>query len=887
VPQGSGSEELDVNSDQLRERFLRFFVDRGHRRIDSAPLVPIGDPTLLFTSAGMVQFKPYFTGRAVPPALRMTSVQRCFRTTDIDVVGDGSHHTFFEMLGNFSVGDYFKPDAVRWAWEFVTGELGIAKDRLWNTVYNDDQVAFDLWLEVGQKPERILRYGEAEGNFWSAGPVGPCGPCSEIFFDWGEEYGCGPTCEPAHDCPRFLEIWNLVFMSLYQDESGQRTQLPKANIDTGAGLERITRVLNSAPSTYETDLFTPIIQVLEHTVGATYGADIDTTRMMRTIVDHARAVTFLIADGVLPSNEGRGYVVRRLIRRSVYYGRLLGRTEPFLSNIAGAVIERMARFYPHLEEQRGSIETTLSSEERRFGETLESGITRLDGLIARLEGQGDALPGEEVFRLYSTYGVPKELTAEIAGRHGLHIDEAGFDRELARERDDSRRQGRFRAEMVSQSRLEFAAAGHGGRFIGYETLSAETAVTGIFNNGSMVERASAGERVELVLAETPFYPEGGGQVGDQGEIRSETGAVRVDDTQRDEGLLLHAGTVIAGTVAVGQPIQARVDAERRQNTMRNHTGTHLLHAALREVLGKHVRQMGSLVAPDRLRFDYQQPQAPAPEQRLQVERLVNEKIRADIPVVTRVMQKDAALGEGVMAFFGDKYGDEVRVVEMAGSEHRFSAELCGGTHVDDTGEIGLLLLINDASIGSGVRRVEALTGLHAERYVEQQVALIDRLARSLGTAPAVLEARVESLVADLEAARREYAATQRQSGRQLADELIASAERVGTTAVVARRTEAVSIDAMREIGDLIKQKLHSAVVVLGAVIGGKPQCVVMLTPDLLPRLNARELLTKGLSTAGVRGGGRADYAQGGGNNAAGLDQAIDEARRLVKESLPD
>jgi alanyl-tRNA synthetase len=875
-----------VNSDQLRERFLSFFIERGHKQIQSDTLVP-DDPTLLFTSAGMVQFKPYFMGKKQAPAPRMTSIQRCFRTSDVEVVGDASHHTFFEMLGNFSVGDYFKKEAISWAWEFVTKELGLPPDRLWNTVFTDDDEAFNLWVAQGQLPERICRYGEEDGNYWLSGDVGPCGPCSEIFYDFGPDYGCGPACEPSHDCGRFLEIWNLVFMAFYQDGEGSRTPLPKPNIDTGAGLERITRVIGHAVSTYDTDLFSSILEAITTAVGAAYGTDEDSTRMMRVIADHTRAVTFLIADGVLPSNEGRGYVVRRLIRRSVYYGRLLAVEGPFLSRVAQAAIDRMVGYYPALADQGTNIQATLEREERRFAETLDAGIARLDALIARLQGEGDALPGEEVFRLYSTFGVPYEVTAEIAAEHGLTIDEAGFQRELERDRERSRAGGGFRADLVSQVHVELAGAGKGGRFIGYDTLQAEAPVTAIFAGTEVLERASKGQAVQVVLQETPFYPEGGGQVGDAGEIRTETGVARIDETRRDEGLVLHIGEVVGGTIAVSQTATSTVDARRRQSTTLNHTGTHLLHAALREVLGSHVRQMGSLVHPERLRFDYQQSEQPTPAQRLAVEHLVNEKIREDIPVSTKVMAKDVALGEGVMAFFGDKYGDEVRVVEMIEGSHRFSAELCGGTHVDRTGEIGLMLLVGETSIGSGVRRVEALTGERAEAYVQSQVALIDRLARALGAPPAGLEPRIEGLLAEVEALRRQQTAMQRASGRQSAEILAGSAEKSGQTSIVAGRVDAGSMDAMREMGDVIRQKLGSSVIVLGSVVNDKPQSVVMLSHDLVPRLNARDILNSGLKAAGIRGGGRPELAQGGGSNAAALDQALADARRLVKEMLSD
>jgi alanyl-tRNA synthetase len=676
-------------------------------------------------------------------------------------------------------------------------------------------------------------------------------------------------------------------MSMYQDEHRERTPLPKANIDTGAGLERITRVLEDSASSYETDLFDPILRAISDAIGVEYGKDEESTRMIRVIADHARAVTFLIADGVLPTNEGRGYVVRRLVRRSVYYGRVLSAEGPFLARVADAVIDRMKRYYPFLDEQRTNVHSALTGEERRFGDTLEAGIARLDGLIASLQGQADALPGDEVFRLYSTYGVPLEVTEEIAEQHGMTIDREGFERELERERERSRAGGEFLAEATSHARLKLGGAGRGGRFIGYESLQVGTAITGIFAGSEVLDRANAGQQVQVVLDATPFYPEGGGQVGDAGEIRTDSGVARVTDTQRDEGLILHEASVVEGTIAVQQLVTATVDPIRRQNTTRNHTGTHLLHAALREVLGRHVRQMGSLVAPDRLRFDYQQPQAPTNQQRLEVEHLVNEKIREDIPVATKVMNKEAALGEGVLAFFGDKYGDEVRVVEMVDSGHRFSAELCGGTHVDETGELGLLLLVNDASIGAGVRRVEALTGSSAERYIEEQLARIDRLSRTLGVPPTGLEARVEGLVAELEAVRRQQALMQREAGRQNADSLVASAERIGGAALIIARVNAPNVESLRQIGDVVRQKVGSSVVVLTGASGKKPPAMVMVSSDLSQKVKAADVLNKGLVAAEARGGGRPELAQGGINNPAALDRAFEDARRLVKELLSD
>ena len=874
-----------MDSDTLRQTFRRFFEERGHLWRESIPLVPAGDPTLLFTSAGMVPLKPYFMGLEEPPARRLTSIQRCFRTTDIDSVGDASHHTFFEMMGNFSVGDYFKAEAIAWAWEFYTKVLGLPPERLRNTVFETDDEAFENWLKQGQRREWIYRYGEKEGNYWFSGDVGPCGPCSEIFYDFGEEYGCGPNCEPAHDCGRFLEIWNLVFMEFYQDDQGRRTPLPRKNIDTGAGLERNIRVLAGTPSTYETDLFQPIVAAVEAATGAVYGRDDETTRMIRAVADHARALTFLIADGVPPSNEGRGYVVRRLIRRSVYYGRLLGARDPFLARIATAVVARMVQHYPYLREQQPAVVSALDAEERRFLETLESGMERLEALMERL-GKGGIIPGEEVFRLYSTYGVPRELTQEIAARHGLEVDVEGFEAELERERERSRAEGRFRAEVISEAHAALAGAGKGGRFTGYDEFSRQTTITGIFEGSRLLNRAHAGQRVQVVLMETPFYPEGGGQVGDTGEIRTETGRMRVEDTRMEAGLILHYGVVEEGTIAVNQEAFAQVDVTRRIDTTRNHTGTHLLHAALRAVLGTHVRQMGSLVAPDRLRFDFHQPEPPGREQLRAVERLVNEKIREDIPVVTQIMPKQEALDQGVLAFFGDKYGDEVRVVEIAGGPHRFSAELCGGTHVSQTGEIGLLLLVSESSVGAGIRRVEALTGVAAERYVEEQIALLDRLASTLGTGREGLEARVTALVNEVEAMRKARAAQQRASAQQIAEQLARTASRVNGAAIVTARVDGAGFDVLREIGDHLRAKLGSSVLVLAGENDGRAQAVVMLTRDLTDRLKAADIIQKALRpAAGINGGGRPDTAQGGGGDPQRLDSALEAARRFVAAAL--
>ncbi|MCH7836407.1 MAG: alanine--tRNA ligase, partial [Chloroflexi bacterium] len=683
-----------MKSEEIREAFLRFFEERSHKRMPGAPLVPPGDPTLLFTSAGMVQFKPYFMGQAKPPHPRLATVQKCFRTSDIDSVGDASHLTFFEMLGNFSVGDYFKAEAIPWAWEFVTSKewLGLDSDRLWAAVYLDDDEAFDLWRQF-LPAQRIRRYGE-EHNYWFSGEVGPCGPCSELHYDLGPQFGCGPQCEPGHEeCDRFLEIWNLVFMSFFCDGE-KRDPLPSTNIDTGAGLERMTvaslfeskewKDKSKLPSVYNTDLFAPIIRRIEELSGKRYGRDGVTDRAMRIVAEHARAVTFLIGDErtpVVPSNEERGYAVRRVLRRAVYFGRrYLGLEQPFLIDIAETTIRGMSGAYPELKGQRKFVMDILAPEEHRFEETLSRGLEMLEAALAEY-GKTKEVPGEAAFLLHDTYGFPLELTAEIARERGITVDVAGFEAEMEKQRGRARAAGKG-AETAAAAQAYAALGDIETAFRGYETLEIATTVLALLKQRrdgasapsradlkggpyEAVETADAPAEVELFLAETPFYPEGGGQVGDCGEIIGPNGRVAVEDTQTvAERLIVHRGRVVEGRIAVGDAVTARVEPQHRQDTMRNHTGTHLLHAALRVVLGTHVRQSGSLVAPDHLRFDFTHTEPLTEEQIAEVQRLVNDKIRQDLPVETRQTSYDQAMSEGVLAFFGEKYGEEVRVVEV-------------------------------------------------------------------------------------------------------------------------------------------------------------------------------------------------------------------------------
>ena len=894
-----------MTNDEIREAFLRFFEQRDHLRRPSAPLIPVDDPTLLFTSAGMVPFKPYFMGRAQPPAPRITTVQRCFRTSDIEEVGDSSHHTFFEMLGNFSVGDYFKAEAIPWAWEFCTEVLKLPAERLHATVYDDDDEAYDLWRNVvGLPPERIWRYGEDEGNYWYSGDVGPCGPCSELHYDFGEHESCGPDCQPAHGPDhRWLEIWNLVFMTYMRHEDGSKTPLPLKNIDTGAGLERLARAVQTVPSTYETDGLRPLLDAAVALADRHYGDDPQVDMAARVVVDHTRAAVYLIHDGVLPSNEGRGYVLRRMLRRAVYFARTAGMPDGFLTAMADAVIDAGRATLPSLADSARLIRSALRREETQFRQTLERGTAHLEDMLRKLPA-GSVIPGEEVFRLYDTFGLPKELTVELARARGFTVEDEGFARALAEQRRRAQAAAKFGLRDDELADTYTRLRGRGELFVGYEHLVADTYITGLVREHHLVERAEEGDEVGLVLAETPFYPEGGGQVSDAGTVESDTGRLQVLDTQRVEsGVIVHHARVIAGYVSVNDQVRAVVDPTRRADAARNHTGTHLLHAALRRVLGEHVRQMGSLVAPDRLRFDYSHVEATNPDEREQVRELVNERIRRDLAVRAYESTFDEAIAAGALAFFGDKYGERVRVVSIPDGRPEsgargndsglrtqdsglFSVELCGGTHVHETGEVGFFTILSEGSIGAGVRRIEALTGRGAERWIAEQIAALDRAARRLNTTPAELEAKILSLQAELDAERKRRAEIERRAGQAAAGDLAQRAESVDGVKVLVAQVEAANQDAMLQMGDTLKQRLGPSVIVLGAVIDEKPRFVAMVAPkDLTRRIQAGKVVAVAARQTGGGGGGRPDTAHGGGNDPAKIGEALDVARRLVKESL--
>ncbi len=881
-----------MDSQQIRDTFLRFFEEREHKVMPSAPLVPVGDPTLLFTGAGMVQFKPYFEGRATPPARRLASVQKCFRTSDIDSVGDTSHLTFFEMLGNFSIGDYFKEKAIPWAWELVTDKnwFAIPKKRLWAAVYLDDDEAFDLWRKVGVPAERIMRYGE-EHNYWFCGTVGPCGPCSELHYDLGTNRDCPECqrdqCHPAVECGRFLEIWNLVFTTYLLHPDGSRTPRPAKNIDSGMGLERTAVILQDKRTLYETDLFAPIIQRVEELSGRRYGEDEATDRAMRIVAEHVRAAAFLTADGVMPGTQKQGYSLRLVLRRAIYFGQhYLGLNEPFVADIARTVIDHMGETYPELRQQRDFALRVLQGEEERFEETLSRGVDLLEEVLARRSGDGSgAIPGEKIFLLHATYGFPMELTREIARERDFTIDEEGFEREMEAHRERARAATKFTAEGPAAG--YDALADLETPFLGYETLTAETTVVALLRDGGQAESASEGEAVEVILRETPFYGEAGGQLGDTGEIVGPHGRVQVEDTQRPaEKLIVQRGRVVEGRIAVNDAVVARVGEGRRRDIMRNHTATHLLHAALRQVLGSHVRQAGSLVTPERLRFDFSHMEAVKPEELAEIQRIVNEKIRSDLPVSTRVSSFDAAMEEGVLAFFDEKYGDQVRVVETKEEGERFSGELCGGTHCSATGQIGLLLIVGESSIGAGMRRIEAISGRGAEAYVQEQLAAVEGASRRLGAAPAELETKAASLLWELDNERKRVQALERALAAPAAEALVGKVGAVDGIPLLTARVEAPSQDALRHMGDVLRQRLGSAVVVLGTVLNGRPAFMAMVTPDLVKRgFHAGHILKRVASAAGGGGGGRPEMAQGGGTDAGKLDEALGLVKPLVKEFL--
>jgi len=874
-----------VTGDKLRQTFLEFFQDRGHKIIPSSSLVPHGDPTLLLTSAGMVQFKPYFLGLEVPSSRRLVSCQKCFRTTDIDSVGDSKHLTFFEMLGNFSVGDYFKKEAISWAWEFTTEYLKLPEERLWVTIYLDDDEAFTYWQEAGVPSTRILRFGE-EDNFWGpAGDSGPCGPCSEIHYDLGEEFGCSrPECKPNCECGRFSEIWNLVFTQYNQDRDGQRIPLPKPNIDTGMGLERTAAAIQGKPSVYETDLFAPLIEQVSQLAGKNYGKDENTDRAIRIVAEHSRGTAFLIADGVLPSNEGRGYVLRRILRRASLFGRRLGLDNPFLSEIAEIHIPPMDDIYPELITNRGLIREVIKAEEEKFIATLDTGLNLVEKLVDEALGQGrEWLQGEEVFRLYDTYGFPQELTAEIAKERGLSIDLDGFEAEMERQRERARASQKLVGEGIVdlKGELNVKLIRKPTDFVGYETAACQSNLLALRVKGQPVETTSEGKGVDIILDKTPFYGEMGGQVGDTGEISSGKGKVIITNTVREPSdVIVHRGTVVEGSVSVGDEVEAKVDIARRLDIARNHTATHLLQAALRQILGSHIYQRGSLVEPERFRFDFSHLAPITEEQFAKIQRQVNEKVRQNLPVKTKFAPYNQAIAEGAIALFEEKYGEIVRVVEIG--EPPMSRELCGGTHVKSTGEIGFFLVTSESGIGTGLRRIQAVTGRVAEALVEKHLSILQSVAKETESSLEEVHDKVKTLVSERETQRKHTLSLERELSRKVAESLVQQAVQVNGVTVLAAKVPPLTMPILREMGDILRDKLKSAVVVLATVYNDKPNFLAMVTSDLVAKgFHAGDIIREVAKVTGGGGGGKATMAQAGGKDIAKVDEALNLVKSVI------
>ena len=894
-----------MTGDEIRASYIKFFEGKGHLPMPSASLIPAGDPTLLFTSAGMVPFKPFFMGEQTPPNRRLTSSQKSFRTTDIDEVGDHKHLTFFEMLGNFSIGDYFKNQAVAYAWELVTTLFQLPPESLYVTIHLDDDEAYQIWRdEVGIPPERIYRYGDSD-NWWGpAGTEGPTGPCSEIHYDGGREKGCNPMvspdqltaifrkerdegetqeipgCHPNCDCERFVEMWNLVFMQFYQDPERNRTPLPAPSVDTGMGLERAAAVLQNKPNVYETDLFLPIIEKACQLSGKSYGVDRDTDYALRVVAEHARAASFLIGDGVVPGNEGRGYVLRRVIRRAIRYGRRLGLDQPFLTQVAQVVLERFRDVYHELSENNDFILRVIGLEEERFSRTIDTGLPILESELRNTLG---SLPGSSVFLLYDTYGFPPELTAEIAREQGLEVDLDGFEAEMEERREQSRSSQAFTGSMEMLTAYESLGIGT-TNFVGYRLLEQETQVAALLVDNVAAGHATRGQEVEVLLEGTPFYAESGGQVGDRGTIAGPNGTVRVEDTQSPvAGLIVHRGVVEQGDISLGESVVARVDVHQRLDAARNHSGTHLLHASLRSVLGPHVRQAGSLVTPDRLRFDFSHVGPLSPEEQTSVQNLANARVRDNLEVSTQESTYAEAVRDGALAFFGDRYGDTVRVVRMSNGE-AFSVEVCGGTHVGHTGQVGTLFVLGESGIGGGMRRIEAVTGRAAEGLFVEQSERLEALARRLQTPVVDLESRLETFLQDTEELRQRLATLERGNLRGEAEALLEKVQDIKGVMLVSGRTSANSAEAMREMGDFIKTRLPSSVICLGAVVNGNPLLVTMVSTDLVDKgIHAGNLVRDAARVMGGGGGGQPEMAQAGGRQADKLEDAFRRIGELIRE----
>jgi len=878
-----------VYGSEIRRLFLDYFKSRSHQEIPSSSLIPEDDPSVLLTTAGMQQFKPFFLGERTPPARRLTSVQKCFRTSDIDEVGDETHCTFFEMLGNFSVGDYFKAGAIAYGLECLVETYGLPVDRLWITVFAGeegvpvDEEAIRLWEEAGIPPGRIHKFGKKD-NFWGPpGATGPCGPCSEIHYELTTTpCKLGEQCVPNCDCGRFVEIWNLVFMQYNKDASGAYNPLPSKNIDTGAGLERIAMILQGVPTIFETDLFAPVASAVAGEADREITGRED-RRSVRIICDHLRGATFLAADGVIPSNEGRGYVLRRIIRRAAVHGRKLGYRGPFLHRLSGVVVETFREAYPELADRAAYLSRMIGAEEERFADTLETGLRIFEAEAERIEGSGEGtLPGEVIFKLYDTYGFPSDLTRDMAAERGLQFDEEGFDRSMEGQRARARsawkgEEGEEAGRVVSAGDLEGKVTET--RFLGYETETASSRVEAIFFEGVSTEAAAEGRTVDLLVRETPFYGEAGGQVGDRGTVKESRGEGEVTDAKSIDGRwIVHRIDLTRGEIRVGDEVELRVDPARRAPVRRNHTATHLLQAMLRRVLGDHVKQAGSLVAPERLRFDFTHFSPVKPGEIAEVEALMNEKVRENNPVTTEIRGYREALAGGATALFGEKYGEEVRVVGI----EDYSAELCGGTHCGRTGDIGLFKIVGETGVAAGVRRIEALTGEGAFQYVQKEEEELRALSEMVQAQPGGIVEKVRRLQADNQALRKASEAVQKKASREATEDLVSGAREVAGVKVIAARVSGHDARGLRELADLLRHKLGSGVVLLGTEREGKALLLAAVTKDLTGRFHAGNLIRELAAVVGGKGGGRPDMAQAGGTKPEKLDEALAGIDELLR-----
>ncbi len=871
---------------QIRQNFLKFFESKGHQVVSSSPVVPGDDPTLLFTNAGMNQFKDVFLGFDKRPYNRATTAQKCIRAggkhNDLDNVGyTARHHTFFEMLGNFSFGDYFKKDAISYAWELLTTVYNLPAEKLWVTVYAEDDEAYDIWQkEIGVPAERIIRIGDNKGgryasdNFWMMGDTGPCGPCTEIFYDHGDHIAGGPPGSPDEDGDRYIEIWNNVFMQFNRDEDGVMHPLPKPSVDTGMGLERIAAVLQHVHSNYEIDLFVNLLNAAKAAVDGAGAGNCDANSpSLKVIADHIRACSFTVADGVIPGNAGRGYVLRRITRRAIRHGYKLGARAPFFHKLVSALVKEMGEAYPELKANEARVTEVLKQEEERFFQTISNGMEILE---TALTNTSKVIDGETAFKLHDTFGFPLDLTADVCRERGVTVDEAGFEVAMNRQRDQARAAGKFK---MAQG-LEYSGAPT--VFHGYDTLNKDSAkVLALYIDGSQVNSIKAGDSAVLVLDNTPFYAESGGQVGDAGELRNQSSLFEVEDTLKIQADVFgHHGQVLEGEIKVGDQLNAKVDAERRARTIRHHSATHLMHKALREVLGTHVQQKGSLVDPDKTRFDFTHTAPMTPEQIAQVEQLVNAEILANAATSAKVMSLDDAQKTGAMMLFGEKYGESVRVLEIGSSK-----ELCGGTHVQRTGDIGIFKILSESGVAAGIRRVEAITGDRALTYLQKLDTQINQLAASLKATPSDLAQRITQLQDHARSLEKELERLGSKLAASQGDELMSQAVEVNGVKILAALLEGADAKVLRETLDQLKNKLKSAAIVLASVQDGKVQLAAGVTADTIAKVKAGDLVNHVAQQVGGKGGGKPDMAMAGGTDPKGLTVALKSVQAWVSERL--